>query len=201
MEETASEWRPTDMRGLRRVSETRSDAELLAGCRAGDAAAQRALFDRHRDRVYTIALHYLKGDEAGALDVTQDVFVRVFRTLGTFRGDARIGTWLYRIVVNACLDELRRRRRVLYFGDVPPALHPAVPALEPEGLDADVAAALAALTPKLRMVVLLRHFEDLSYDEMAAALHCSPGTVASRLSRAHALLAQALAHRAPGESA
>jgi RNA polymerase sigma-70 factor (ECF subfamily) len=182
---------------LRIVDDALQERDLIDGCRQGHPAAQRQVFDTYRDRVYSIALHYLKGDDAGALDVTQDVFVRAFRALPQFRAEARLSTWLYRVVVNACLDELRRRRKVLYFGDVPASLHPAIAPDEPNDLDADVKAALARLSPTLRLTVLLRHFEDLSYDEMAEALGCSPGTVASRLSRAHAALARDLAHRRP----
>lgn len=177
------------------VAELIPEPDVIAGCRRGDPAAQRQVFDQYRDRVFSIALHYLKGDEAGAQDVTQDVFIRAFRALPSFRADARLSTWMYRVVVNACLDELRRRRKVLHFGDVPPALHPAVAPDEPSDLAPDVARALARLSPRLRMTVLLRHFDDLSYDEMAQALGCSAGTVASRLSRAHAQLARDLAHR------
>lgn len=176
-------------------------ADILEGCRRGDPQAQRVVFERYRDRVFSIALHFLKGEHAAAQDVTQEVFVRVFRAAASFRQHARLSTWLYRIVVNACLDELRRRRRVLLFGDMPPAIHPIVPAVEPADADADVARAVSRLSPRLRIAVLLRYFEDLSYDEIAHALGVTAGTVASRLSRAHAILARDLAHlRPPGAS-
>ena len=170
------------------------DADILSGFRRGDPQAQRAVFERYRDRVYSIALHYLKGEQAAAQDVTQEVFVRVFRAASSFRQDARLSTWLYRVVVNACLDELRRRRRVLLFGDMPEALHPVATAAEPAEPDADVTRAVERLSPRLRMAVLLRYFEDLSYDEIAQALGVTAGTVASRLNRAHAILARELAH-------
>lgn len=170
------------------------ESELIEGCVRGDKTAQRQLFDRYRDRVYSIALHYLRGDEAAALDVTQDVFVKVFRAIGSFRQDARLSTWLYRVVANRCMDELRRSRRWLSFGDLPPAQHPRVSQDTHDELQPDVARAIQALGPKLRIVVLLRHFDDLSYDEIATTLGLSAGTVASRLSRAHASLARALAH-------
>jgi len=173
------------------------DADILEGCRRGDPAAQRQVFERYRDRVYSIALHYLRGDAAAAKDMTQEVFVRAFRAAPSFQGTARLSTWLYRIAANACIDELRRRRRLVLFGDVPPVLHPTVAAVEPQDLDADVAAALRRLTPKLRMAVLLRYFDDLSYDEIASALDCTTGTVASRLNRAHAILARELGHLRP----
>jgi RNA polymerase sigma-70 factor (ECF subfamily) len=180
------------------VAEPELDQHTLDGFRRGDPAAQRRVFERYADRVYSIALNFLRGDDAAAKDAAQEAFVRMFRAASTFRSDSRLSTWLYRIVANTCLDELRRRRRVVLFGDMPDALHPAVTPAESGELDADISAAVSRLSPKLRMVVLLRHFEDLSYDEMAAALGCTPGTVASRLSRAHAILARELAHLRSG---
>lgn len=180
--------------GMPRAAEPGLDAATLAGCRRGDPQAQRSLFERYRDRVYSIALHLLRGDGAGAEDVTQEVFVKVFRAIGSFREDARMATWLYRIVANACNDELRKRRRLLYFGDMPSTLHPSVRAVEPSGLGQEVALALQRLSPKLRMAVLLRYYENLSYDEIAEALNVTTGTIASRLNRAHAVLARELAH-------
>lgn len=184
--------------GLRLVAQPDSDASILEGCRRGDAQAQRRVFERHKDQVFSVALRFLKGDRAAAEDVTQEVFVRVFRAARGFRHDAKISTWLHRITVNACLDELRRRRRVLLFGDVPPSLEGRVDPEEPVELDARLQDALDRLTPKLRLVVLLRHFNDLSYDEIAEALEVSPGTVASRLSRAHTFLERELTASDPG---
>lgn len=176
------------------------EAGVLEGCRRGDPDAQRRLFERYGDRVFSIALRFLKGDGAAAQDVTQEVFVKVFRTAGSFRRDARLTTWLYRIAANACMDELRRRRRLVLFGDVPQEAHPAAPPPRADQSDPAVEAALARLSPKLRIAVLLRYFDDLSYEEIAEALSVSPGTVASRLSRAHAILARELAHLAPAAS-
>ena len=173
------------------------DAQILEGCRLGDPAAQRRLYDGYQERVYSIALHYFRGEEAAAKDVTQEVFVKVFRTLHSFRQDARFTSWLYRIVANSCIDELRRRRRFMLFGEMPKGIEPSAPAPEVSELDADVAAALGRLSPKLRIAVLLRYFDDLSYDEIARALDTTAGTVASRLNRAHAILARELQHLAP----
>jgi RNA polymerase sigma-70 factor (ECF subfamily) len=180
--------------GIPPVAEPELDADILEGCRRGDPSAQRAVFERYRDRVFSIALNFLKGEHAAAEDVTQEVFVKVFRAASSFRQDARLSTWLYRIVANACLDELRRRRKVLLFGDMPPAIHPTVPAVEPPETDTDVTRAVSRLSPRLRIAVLLRYYDDLSYDEIAQALGVTAGTVASRLSRAHAILARDLAH-------
>lgn len=164
---------------------------LIEGCRRGDPSAQRAVFDRYRDRVHAIALHYLKGDADAAQDAVQEVFVRFFRSASGFRADASLSTYLYRAVANACVDELRRRRRFLFVGDLPEPLHPVVAAAG-DGADPQLQRAVHALSPKLRMVVLMRYYDDLSYDEIGAALGVSAGTVASRLSRAHAALATAL---------
>jgi RNA polymerase sigma-70 factor, ECF subfamily len=167
------------------------EAELIAGCRAGLPDAQRACFDRYRDRVHSIALHFLRGDDAGAKDATQEVFVRFFRNAAGFRAEARLSTYLYRAVANVCTDELRRRRRLVLVGDIPERLHPRTAHTEPAD-DGRVAAAVQRLSPKLRLVVLLRYFDDLSYDEIGAALGVTAGTVASRLNRAHARLATLL---------
>ena len=165
-----------------------SEAGLLAGCHRGEPEAQRQVYERYRDRVYSIALHFLRGDEAAAGDVTQQSFIKAFRAAPGFRREARLGTWLYRIVANTCLDELRRRRRFRLFGDLPDHLHPASHTPDPDD-QPEVLAAVGRLSPPLRLTVLLRYYDDLSYAEIAEALDCTPGTVASRLNRAHAILA------------
>ncbi len=173
-----------------------SEAGLLAGCQRGEPEAQRQVYERYRDRVYSIALRFLRGDEAAAGDVTQQSFIKAFRAAAGFRREARLGTWLYRIVANTCLDELRQRRRFRLFGDLPPRLHPASYPPEPED-QPEVLAAVSRLSPPLRLAVLLRYYDDLSYAEIAVALSCTPGTVASRLNRAHAILARELGHLEP----
>jgi len=177
---------------IRLVAREDSDASILEGCRKGDPNAQRCLFERHKDRVFSVAVSFLEGDHAAAEDVTQEVFVKVFRAASTFRRDAQLSTWLHRITVNACMDELRRRERFVLFGDVPPRLEGQVAPLEPDEFDVQLQTALGRMSPKLRMVVLLRHFNDLSYDEIADALRVTSGTVASRLNRAHQFLAREL---------
>ena len=102
------------------MAPTDSGADILEGCRNGDPEAQRRVFEGYKDRVFSVALGFLKGNHAAAEDVTQEVLVKVLRAAKTFRQDARLSTWLHRITVNACMDELRRRKRVLLFGDVPP---------------------------------------------------------------------------------
>ncbi|HIF20430.1 MAG TPA: sigma-70 family RNA polymerase sigma factor [Gemmatimonadetes bacterium] len=121
--------------GIRLLAQYDSDASILEGCRRGDAKAQRCVFERCKDRVFSVALGFLKGDHAAAEDVTQEVFVKVLRAARTFRHDARLSTWLRRITVNACTDELRRRKRLALFAEVPPQLEgrlgPELPRLRP----------------------------------------------------------------------
>lgn len=180
------------------VNDRSAEWDAIERCRRGDPEGLRLVFEAYKDRVYSIAFHFLRGDEAGAKDVTQQVFVKLFRCAGTFRGEARVSTWLYRIVANACLDELRRRRRLVLFGSTPAFVESVAtaPSAEPSDRETvlEIRAAVGRLSPKLRLTVLLRYFDDLSYDDIAQALGCSPGSVASRLNRAHAILGRQLAH-------
>lgn len=174
--------------------------ELLDACRQGDRQAFGRLFDLLRDRVYATALH-ICGDRAAAADVTQDVFVKVFTRLPQFDGRAAFTTWLYRIVVNTAVDQQRASRRFVAMEDPMP---------DGQRLPDDeyahvarrrrIAAALKRLPSILRVPVVLRHVQGLSYLEIAAALDLSPGTVASRLSRAYVRLARELADLAPEET-
>ena len=171
------------------------DGELLEACASGDPAAQAALYRACSARVYSIALNYFGGDPQAASDVTQDVFLKLFRTLPQFRGQARLTTWLHRLVVNECLDARRALRRWVGLeaaGD-PPSPGRQDELLERQDVERRVRAEVSKLPPKLRIAVLLKHFEDLSYEEMAEALGCSTGTVASRLHRGHARPAERLA--------
>ena len=99
------------------------DPDILEGCRRGDPEAQRGLFERYRDRVHSIAVHYLRGDETAAKDVSQEVFVKVFRALPSFRQEARFSTWLYtvtrRVAINRGPYEVRRRAQSLEDDSMP----------------------------------------------------------------------------------
>jgi len=172
--------------------------DTIDACRRGDRAAFRRLYDAYKDRVYSIALYSLRGDADAAADVTQQVFVKLMNSINTFRGDSRFSTWLYRLVANACVDAQRRMNaRALVGGaDVLDALpHPGSHenAFARARTAESVKRAISALPTELRLTVLLRYFEELSYEEIAVALNCSIGTVASRLNRGHRILANALA--------
>jgi RNA polymerase sigma-70 factor, ECF subfamily len=172
--------------------------ELLEACRRGDREAWRELYEAHKDRVYSIAVYYFHGDETAAADATQQVFLKVMNGIGKYRGNAQFSTWLHRIVVNTCIDSSRRRKTsaVMTEDTVLAALvDPRVSheeAMAGREVARSVQDAIAELPPKLRVAILLRYFDELAYPEMAAALNCSIGTVSSRLSRAHRLLAQRL---------
>ncbi len=171
--------------------------EILESCRSGDRDAFRALYDLYKDRVYSIALYFFHGDPAVASDVTQLVFLRLMTSIHQFRGDAEFSTWLYRLVVNVCLDSARRRKSEAMISNRARMEAVAGPGSQEEDyaraqMANSVRAAVSALPPRFRIAVLLRYFEDLSYEQMAKALHCSMGTVASRLSRGHKMLAERL---------
>lgn len=132
-----------------------------------------------------------------ASDVTQQVFLKLMTTIQQFRGEAEFSTWLYRLVVNTCTDVARSRKSDALTADRTSMEAFAAPgSLEEDYTRAQMAnsvrEAVSALPAKFRLAVLLRYFEDLSYQEMSKVLHCSMGTVASRLSRGHKMLAQRL---------
>ena len=173
------------------------DPELLEACRRGDRDAFRELFETYKDKVYSVALRF-SGNHATAMDITQDVFVKLFSKIVEFRGDSSFDSWLYRVVVNRCFDHRRKTLPLV------PLVEGAIRGLRTRENAADdlvraetrraIHAAIAKLSPDLRMAVVLRYTQGLSYEEIAEAFGCSKGTVASRLNRAHAQLARRLSH-------
>ena len=179
------------------LSDREINTGILESCRSGDRDAFRALYDLYKDRVYSISLYFFHGDRGLASDVTQEVFLKLMTNIGQFRGDSEFSTWLYRLVVNACTDAVRRRKSENIAADR--ASRDAVTghaSHEEDYVRAQMAdsvrLAVSALPPKFRIAVLLRYFEDLSYEQMSKVLGCSMGTVASRLSRGHRMLAERL---------
>jgi RNA polymerase sigma-70 factor (ECF subfamily) len=171
--------------------------EIIESCRLGDRDAFRALYDIYKDRIYSISLYFFHGDPVAASDVTQQIFLKLMTSIRQFRGDAEFSTWLYRLVVNACMDTARSRKSDAVISDRARMEAFAVPGSQEEDyaraqIANSVRAAVSALPATFRIAVLLRYFEDLSYEQMAKALHCSMGTVASRLSRGHKILAERL---------
>jgi RNA polymerase sigma-70 factor (ECF subfamily) len=182
------------------------EARVVVSCQQGDREAFRLLFETHKDKVYSIALYFFGGDPALAADITQQVFLKLFTRIGQFRHQSEFTTWLYRLTTNTCIDEQRRRRRFSPFPETlsaPSSAH-ALPAAEARFMRLEMAdcvrEAIASLKPKLRIAILLKYFEELSYAEIADVLNCSTGTVASRLNRGHSILAQRLGHLRAGVS-
>jgi RNA polymerase sigma factor (sigma-70 family) len=180
------------------------DATLLARHVDGDPDAFGVLVHRHRDRLWAVAMRTL-GDREEAADALQDALVSAFRRADTFRGDAAVTTWMHRIVVNACLDRVRRRKA-----------RPAEPLPDDEDrmeelgetLDEDPAAAieqrnavlraLRTLPEPQRAAIVLVDMEGYSVEEAARILECAVGTIKSRCARGRAKLLPLLRHLRAG---
>jgi RNA polymerase sigma-70 factor (ECF subfamily) len=200
-----------------------SDVELVRRLGSQDPrerdAAFTTLFDRHRQKAFDLAWRVL-GDAALAADAVQEAFLTVYRKGGRFEARAQFTSWLYRVVLNQSIDLRRRerRQRMAHLGDAAGASRaagphasnapateraadPASPCPAPDEavLDAETAAlvraAIARLSPKLAAVVVLRYPQGLSYEEIGEILGLPPGTVRSRLNRAHAALREILGRK------
>lgn len=172
----------------------------MRAAQGGDRRALDDLLRRHHDRVYALCRRMTRND-ADAQDATQDALIAVVRGLDRFDGRAAFSTWVYRIATNACIDELRRRKR---------RPDPGLPEIEVEtvggapGIDDTVAdqldldAALARLPDEFRAALVLRDVLGLDYAEIAEVLDVPPGTVRSRIARGRAAMARQLVDRTPG---
>jgi len=178
-----------------------AEEALVARSRDGDRDAFEELVRRYERGIYNLA-YRMMGNRDDAADLAQEAFVKAFESLHGFRGRASFQTWLYRIATNACLDELRRRRRfrtrsldrgfetdegevVVEPGDPSPGPEERVQKRE---IQRAVHRAIGTLSPDHRAVVVLRDIKGLSYGEIAASLRISVGTVKSRLNRARSAL-------------
>jgi RNA polymerase sigma-70 factor (ECF subfamily) len=179
------------------VTEAERDEDLVRRFRAGESEAFTDLVRRHQRRVYAVCLRVL-GDADAAADVAQDTFITVLRKLDGFRGDAAFTTWLHRVAVNACYDELRRKRRrplLHVVTDDGPEHEPGPPA--PDHADEvagtrDVAAALASIPEEFRVTLVLADVQDMAYEQISKVLDVPVGTVKSRVHRGRLALAAAL---------
>jgi len=181
-----------------------TDKELLAAHVAGDPRAFEQIFLRHRDRLWAVALR-TTGEPEEAADALQDAMISAFRSAGSYRGDAAVTTWLHRIVVNACLDRLRRRRSratVALPGDNPAGgqdtladPHDRIGNLE---LAIELERALAKLPPEQRDPIVLVDVHGYRVAEAAEILSVPSGTIKSRCARGRARLATALSSLRPG---
>jgi RNA polymerase sigma-70 factor (ECF subfamily) len=186
-----------------------TDAELVERFRGGERAAFDEIVRRYRDRVYTLCRRWLDEQE-GAEEVTQDVFLALFRSLAGFRGDARLSTWIFKVTLNHCRNRRQYRRRRGHGRHDALGPRPEGEGPERELPDEDATAdagrnraeagslvmqALATLEEDHRQILLLRDVEDLSYDEIGEILDLPGGTVRSRIHRARTELATILTRR------
>jgi len=164
------------------VTTHKAETALVDACRAGDRAAQEELYRLYRVRVFNLVARI--GGEQDADELSQEVFLKVFRGLAKFRGDAALGTWIYRLAVNAALTHVTRRPRERSLDESTwdePA--PAQPTRDPR-LRERIERALGALPAGYRAVLVLHDVEGLSHEEIAEILGCRVGTSKSQLHKA-----------------
>ncbi|MGN6105831.1 MAG: RNA polymerase sigma factor [Kofleriaceae bacterium] len=167
------------------------DAQLIAACRRGEARAMEMLYHQYKRRVFGMA-HRIVG-ASDSEEVAQEVFVRVFRGLASFRGDSALSTWIYRLTVNAALSHLARRGRRQEVGDDGLSEMPAPPVAERDSaLAARIESALGKLPAGYRAILVLHDVEGLSHEECAAILECRVGTCKSQLHKARAKMRELL---------
>ncbi|NLW24969.1 MAG: sigma-70 family RNA polymerase sigma factor [Clostridia bacterium] len=178
-----------------------SEGELVTRSQQGDLDAFEDLVARYERKVYTIAYRFM-GNHEDASDLAQEAFLKAYQSINKFRGDSSFATWISRIVVNVCKDELRKNKRNLQIsldeqvwleeGTVEKQVKDTRPTpeqvYEQNELKDYLQSLISGLTPEYRMVIVLRDIQGYSYEEIAQILDCSLGTVKSRLNRARKLL-------------
>jgi len=170
------------------------ERELIARVRAGDGAAERALYDAHVDRVYRLA-YRLAGDDELARELTQDTFVRAFERLGSFRGESKLSTWLHAVATSVVLNGLRKAKRFRQREtdlDESTGISGGPPSAEPD-LKRRLAQAIDRLPKGYRIVFVMHDVEGYTHEEIGAALGIETGTSKAQLSRARGKLREALA--------
>lgn len=169
-------------------------SDLIHRAQSGDGAAFEALYREHSPRVFALCLRLSGGTTSEATELMQDVFIRAWRGLGSFRGESAFSSWLHRLTVNAMLESARagkrREARVLPMEDL--GTIGAVAAGSSDDLRMDLEQAIAALPEGARMAFVLHEIEGYQHSEIAAQLGVAEGTVRAQLHRARKLLIQAL---------
>jgi RNA polymerase sigma-70 factor, ECF subfamily len=186
------------------------DYTLIERFKAGDETAFKELAEKYYRKVYNVVLGMLRNPD-DALDVTQDVFVKIYRNLKGFKGDSQLYTWMFRIAANQAIDhkrKLMRRESTFEYDDklqtetpidAPEDLLPDRSSGNPQAilsrkeLNETIAAAMEKLGKKHREVIVLREIDGMSYEEIATTVNCSIGTVMSRLHHARKNLQKLLA--------
>lgn len=176
----------------------------------GDTLAFERLILPYQNKIYALAYRYMNNEE-DAYDMTQEAFIKAFRSLRSFKGDSSFGTWIYRVATNVCLDELRRRKRriVALSLDEPLAVKDGETVekeiadmqptqdivIEQKEFSEYIQQLVDEMKPEHKNVIVLRDMMQMSYEEIAAILDTSIGTVKSRLSRARNILRKKLVNR------
>lgn len=194
--------RPSGQSEAARTAELHADILLVRRTLAGDHAAFAALVEKYKDPVYSVA-YRMMGNPTEAEDVAQDAFVRAYTQLHAYSESHRFSTWLLSITTHLAIDQIRRRRFMAMPLEKVPFLEwitdagpgPEHATLERETSD-EMQRILDKLPPKYRVVLVLRYWYDLSYDETAEALRLSPALVKARLHRARVLVERAVRSRA-----
>lgn len=184
-----------------------AEADLIARAVSGDGDAFADLVRPYESKIYSLA-YRMCGDREEAFDLSQEAFLKAYRALGRFNGNASFSTWLYRVASNTCLDRLRRRQRSVPVVSLDETLETESGSLrrdvadttfEPENIAlraeaaAQIRVAVAGLPGDQRLAIILRDFQGLSYEDIAATTGATLGTVKSRISRARAALRDHLA--------
>src|SRR5271170_6785089 len=182
-----------------------SDEQLVKAAKRGDMAAFEELVSRHRDKIYARAFSMMRNEDE-AVDLSQEAWVKSWQRLKQFQGESSFGTWMTRIVINLCLDQLRRRKRqrtesIQEMDEESGGVEREMPVvtvnpterLERGELRKKIDGAMGKLSEEHRMVLVLHEFEDLEYKEIAKVVDCSIGTVMSRLFYARRKMAVLLA--------
>ena len=180
-----------------------ADADLISRAAGGDASAFQALVERHRTMVYRVAYQFA-GNHHDAEDIAQEVFIKVYRSLDRFRQDAQLTSWMYRIVMNACIDHRRRYRAGTNAATGDEAEYTMsnapeeTPGPEEQAYAGEIGEVLQLEIGRLpkgqRLVFVMRHYQGMKLCEIAAALGLAEGTVKRQLHAAVHRLREALSH-------
>lgn len=182
------------------------DIDLVVRTLKGDEEGFEKLVEKYQNKVYTLCYRY-SGNDEDACDLAQEAFIKAYRSLDSFKGSSRFGTWLYRITTNVCLDEIRRKKRRIQADSLDQPVEGwdnemarivtddtnTIDTLyEQRELSQYIQTLLMQMKPEHRMVLLLKDIMEFSYEEIAQMLNISSGTIKSRLSRARELLRRKL---------
>jgi len=182
-----------------------NESELILKAQNGDIAAFERLIESYQQGVFNLACRMINNHDDAA-DIAQEAFIKVYLSISKFKGNSKFSTWIYRITTNVCLDEIKKRKKTKAFslsenietddGEISREIEDVSANvednLERKERNRAINDAIAKLPENHRAVIVLRDINNMSYEEIAAALNCSEGTVKSRISRARSALYEML---------